>query len=41
MGNIRNAHKLLVKKPEMWRLTRRENNNIKTDFKEMGCEVVD
>jgi hypothetical protein len=45
MGEMRNAHKILVTKHEgrkpLGRPEHRWKNNIKMDFKEVGCESVD
>jgi hypothetical protein len=44
MGEMRNAYKILVGKPEGKRLrgrpTRRGEDNIKIDLREIGCEGV-
>jgi hypothetical protein len=43
MGEVRNAYKILVRKPErkrlLGRLKYRYEDNIKLDLKEIGCEV--
>jgi hypothetical protein len=43
-GEMRNAYKILVGKPEgkrpLWRPSRRWHDNIKTDLREVGCEDV-
>jgi len=45
MGEMKNAYKILVRKPEGKRLLRRPRHrwedNIRTDLKEIGCEGVD
>jgi hypothetical protein len=42
---LRNAYKLSARKPEvkrqLGRLRSKWNNNIKMDFKEIGCECLD
>jgi len=44
MAEMRNVHKILVEKLEgkrqLVRLRRRWEDNIKTDFREIECEVV-
>jgi hypothetical protein len=45
MEEIRNAHKILVRKPEVKRLLRRRRcrweSNIRTDLREIGWEDAD
>jgi hypothetical protein len=45
MGQMKNAYKILVRKPEGKRLLKRPRHrwedNIRTDLKEIGCEGVD
>lgn len=45
MGEMKNAHKTLVGKPEgtkpLRRSTSRWENNIKKYFEEMGCDGVE